>query len=60
MATQPGISDGSYTVKALYDGQPNPSVVEVSFLLAYPDWCELEQSNEWRNLLVALERFGKE
>ena len=31
-------------------GRPTPSEVKVSFSLAYPDWCKLQDSETWRQL----------
>lgn len=42
---RPGIDITEY-----FWGHPNPSEVVVSFSLAYPDWCKLQDSETWRQL----------
>lgn len=37
-------------ITSIFWGQPNPSEVVVSFSLAYPDWCKLQDSETWRQL----------
>lgn len=40
-----------YEVKEFFFGRPIPQVVQVSFELAYPDWCKLQASELWRRLV---------
>ena len=40
-----------YEVKEFFFGRPIPQVVQVSFELAYPDWCELQASELWHRLV---------
>ena len=38
-------------------GQPTPQEVTVSFSLAYPDWCKLQDSETWHQLGRLLEEI---
>lgn len=51
-----------YEVKKYFFGKPIPQVVQVSFELAYPDWCELQASKLWCRLVEggSLSQKGQE
>lgn len=48
-----------FDLKKYFFGKPNPQVVEVTFQLAYPDWCKLEDSDVWRHLEEVVGDFQK-
>ena len=41
-------------------GKPTPQVVTISFQVGGPEWCKLEQGDEWRNFEAALTALQKE
>jgi len=49
-----------YSVTAWKVGQPDPLGMEVSFSLAYRDWCELEKSKIWAQLQYFVGQRQKE
>lgn len=49
-----------FDVKKHFFGKPSPQAVEVSFQLAYPDWCKLEDSDVWHYPEEVVGGFQKE
>lgn len=41
-------------------GKPTPQVVTISFQVGGPEWCKLEQGDEWLNFEAALTALQKE
>lgn len=48
-----------FDLKKHFFGKPKPQAVEVSFPLAYPDWCKLEDSDVWHRLEEVVGDFQK-
>ena len=48
-----------YLITQEFFGKPTPQVVTISFQVGAPEWCKLEQGDEWLNFEEALTSLQK-
>ena len=47
-----------YTVREWYLEDDAPHEVEVAFALRHLDWCELQETEDWKQVSGFLDRYG--